>query len=475
MKRKTVILMTIMLTSATLSGCAGNEAQLEETIDSLEQQAIADQERMTDLEQQAIADQERMTDLEQQAIADQEMIANLDSIVSTLDGNLALMNANIDSLKADLDSAYSEGYAAGTAESSAISTLDTILERGSLKCGVKESQYGMAYLDPSTGVRSGLDISYCRALAAAIGLDPDTDVEYIYASGSNRFQMLFDETIDVLIRTTTWTASRDAALDADFAAVNFYDGQGMLVREDRFDAASAGNSVSGLSGASICVGSSTTSEGNLVGYFNTHGISFNSISANSGWDAVEMLKDGTCDAFTGDTSAMIAVKWELENSDDHADWRDSSDHTDVWVPVELLSKEPLAAVTRDYDTEWNEIVSWVWYGAITAEELGVTSENYHTIDYSCNYGDSNYNVWICRLLTDNFGLGTETNPLSNTWMQDVLENVGNYGEMYDDAFCDGTYDGVSGSDAMTGCLMSRSGTLNALVSEGGIQYAPSMR
>ena len=467
MKRKTVILMTIMLTSATLSGCAGNEAQLEETIDSLEQQAIADKERMADLEQQAIADQER--------------IANLDSVVSTLDGNLALMNANIDSLKADLDIAYSEGYAAGTAdaagnaESSAISTLDTVLERGSLKCGVKESQYGMAYLDPSTGVRSGLDISYCRALAAAIGLDPDTDVEYIYASGSNRFQMLFDETIDVLIRTTTWTASRDAALDGDFAAVNFYDGQGMLVREDRFDAASAGNSVSGLSGASICVGSSTTSEGNLVGYFNTHGISFNSISANSGWDAVEMLKDGTCDAFTGDTSAMIAVKWALENSDDHADWRDSSDHTDVWVPVELLSKEPLAAVTRDYDTEWNEIVSWVWYGAITAEELGVTSENYHTIDYSCNYGDSNYNVWICRLLTDNFGLGTEINPLSNTWMQDVLENVGNYGEMYDNAFCDGTYDGVSGSDAMTGCLMSRSGTLNALVSEGGIQYAPSMR
>ena len=462
MKRKTVILMTIMLTSATLSGCAGNEAQLEETIDSLEQQAIADQERMTDLEQQAIADQER--------------IAALDSIVSTLDGNLALMNANIDSLKADLDTAYSEGYSAGTAESSAISTLDIVLQRGFLKCGVKESQYGMAYLDYSTGVRSGLDISYCRAVAAAIGLNPDTDVEYIPASGSNRFQMLFDETIDVLIRTTTWTATRDAALDADFAAVNFYDGQGMLVREDRFDAASAGNSVSGLSGASICVGSSTTSEGNLVDYFNTHGISFNSISANSGWDAVEMLKDGTCDAFTGDTSAMIAVKWELENSDDHADWRDSSDHTDVWVPVELLSKEPLAAVTRDYDTEWNEIVSWVWYGAITAEELGVTSLNYDLLkDYSCDGGAPTYNVWICRLLTENFGLGTETNPLSNTWMQDVLENVGNYGEMYDDAFCDGTYDGASGSDAMTGCLMSRSGTLNALVSEGGIQYAPSMR
>jgi general L-amino acid transport system substrate-binding protein len=483
MKRTTVILLTIMLTSVTLSGCAGNEAQFEETIDDLEQQAIADQDRIATLNT-------TISTLEGNLAQMGVTISSLELDKSTLEGNLAQMNvtisslesdrsalvANVDSLKEDLATAFSEGYTAGAAGSSAISTLDTILERGFLKCGVKESQYGMAYLDPSTGVRSGLDISYCRALAAAIGLDPDTDVEYIYASGSNRFQMLFDETIDVLIRTTTWTASRDAALDADFAAVNFYDGQGMLVREDKYPAADAGNSVSGLSGASICVGTGTTSEGNLVGYFNTHGISFNSVSVDSSWDAIEHLKDGSCDAFTGDTSAMIAVKWGLENSDDHADWRDSSDHTDVWVPVELLSKEPLAAVTRDYDTEWNEIVSWVWYGAITAEELGVTSLNYDLLKgYSCDDWDPNYNVWICRLLTENFGLGTTDNPLSDTWMQYVLEEVGNYGEMYDDAFCDGTYDGVSGSDAMTGCLMSRSGTLNALVSEGGIQYAPSMR
>jgi len=541
MDRKTVILMTIILASTSLAGCAGDEANLEETISALEQEAIADQERISnlnatiaslegniaqldsdistllsqisDLDTEIVGYQAQVSTLAQENTTKGEQIGLLEAQISLLNSSKATLDAQVSIL--ENDKLVLEGVVASlTAENQnaaselsdlqdlaaelnmtieqlqdiisdmeddsssgtdITSTLDTIISRGTMKCGIKESQYGMGYLDPETGVRSGLDISYCRALAAAIGLNPDTDVEYIPASGSNRFVMLQEETIDVLIRTTTWTATRDAALDGDYAAVNFYDGQGLLVREDAFPAAGAGNSVSGLGGADICVGTGTTSEGNLEGYFDTNGISFTSIPVGNHWEAISNLKDGGCDAFTGDMSAMIAVKWDLENSDDHEDWRDSDDHTDLWVPVELLSKEPLAAVTRDYDTEWNEIVSWVWYGVITAEELGVTSENYDTIDYSCDSGDSDYDVWLCRLLTQNFSLGTQENPLSDTWMQEVLEAVGNYGEMYDDAFCDGTYDGISGSDAMTGCLMSRSGTLNALVSEGGIQYAPSMR
>ena len=156
------------------------------------------------------------------------------------------------------DAAREEGRAAGIAEATPVSTLDTIIDRGSMKCGVKESQYGMGYLDSATGVRSGLDISYCRAVAAALGLDPDTDVEYIPASGSDRFEKLAAGTIDVLIRTTTWTTSRDASLNADFAGMNFFDGQGILVREDRYAAATAGNSAGGLDGANICVGIGTT-------------------------------------------------------------------------------------------------------------------------------------------------------------------------------------------------------------------------
>jgi general L-amino acid transport system substrate-binding protein len=332
-------------------------------------------------------------------------------------------------------------------------------------CGVKESQYGMGYLDSNTGVRSGLDISYCRAIAAAIGLDPDTDIEYALASGSNRFDMLASGTIDVLIRTTTWTTSRDANLNADFAAMNFYDGQGIIVREDTFPAATAGYSALGLNDANICVGIATTSEGNLVDWFTLMGISFTSVPVSDHAEATAKFIDGSCDAMTGDMSAMAARKWQLDGDG-------SMNGVDIWIAQESLSKEPLGAVTRDYDSEWNEIVAWVWYGMVTAEEMGITSANYATSATSaCDGSDPG----MCRLLTESLGLGTTDNPLAETWMQDVLEAVGNYGEAYDDAFCDGTYDGISGSDAMTGCLISRSGTLNALVSEGGIQYAPSMR
>ena len=177
--------------------------------------------------------------------------------------------AGSDITQEDVDAAREEGRAAGIAEATPVSTLDTIIARGSMKCGVKESQYGMGYLDAGTGVRSGLDISYCRGVAAALGLNPDTDIEYIPASGSDRFDKLASGTIDVLIRTTTWTTSRDADLNADFAGMNFFDGQGILVREDVFPAAAAGNSASGLNGANICVGIGTTTEGNMVDWFSS--------------------------------------------------------------------------------------------------------------------------------------------------------------------------------------------------------------
>jgi general L-amino acid transport system substrate-binding protein len=143
-----------------------------------------------------------------------------------------------------------------------------------------------------------------------------------------------------------------------------------------------------------------------------------------------------------------------------------------------MSKEPLGAATRDMDSDFKDVVAWVWYGMVTAEEMGVTAANAAaSADAACalNEGGSTTDPGMCRLLTENLGLGTATNPLDGNWMQAVLDAAGNYGEAYDDAFCDGTYDGVSGSDAMSGCLISRSGTLNALVSEGGIQYAPAMR
>ena len=158
-------------------------------------------------------------------------------------------------------------------------------------------------------------------------------------------------------------------------------------------------------------------------------------------------------------SFLVSMKWEIEQNG-AADF-------EIAIMPEIISKEPLASATRDYDSEWNEVVSWVWFGMVTAEELGVSSQNYQSADTSVPAID--------RLLNENLGLGTDENPLSNTWMQEVLATVGNYGEAYDDAFCDGTYDGMSGSAGLSGCLMDRGGTLNALQSEGGLQYAPPMR
>jgi general L-amino acid transport system substrate-binding protein len=373
------------------------------------------------------------------------------------------------------DAAREEGRAAGIAEATPVSTLDTIMDRGSMKCGVKESQYGMGYLDSATGVRSGLDISYCRAVAAALGLDPDTDVEYIPASGSDRFEKLAAGTIDVLIRTTTWTTSRDASLNADFAGMNFFDGQGILVRGDRYAAADAGNSASGLDGANICVGIGTTTEGNMQDWFSSRNIAFTSVPVADAAEATAKFIDGSCDAFTGDMSAMVAKKWQLDSD---GSVTNADGQVDIWIASELMSKEPLGAATRDMDSDFKDVVAWVWYGMVTAEEMGVTSSNYAqmaTDACALNDGGATTDPGMCRLLTENLGLGTASNPLAGTWMQAVLEASGNYGEAYDDAFCDGSYDGVSGSDAMVDCLISRAGTLNALVSEGGIQYAPPMR
>ena len=445
MTRTVALFLALLMTALPLAGCTGDDTELN-----------AANERIAELETQAEDDQERIAELESEAEADE---ATYQKLMDDFLEQSIQFNQFMENYWADMDQAWYDGYASGMADSSQVSTLNVIMDRGSMKCGVKGEQYGMGYLDVN-GVRSGLDIEYCRAIAAAIGLNPDTDVEYIYASGADRFEKLGNGIIDVLIRTTTWTTSRDAGLNSDYAGINFYDGQGIMIRSDFISAEVAENSIYALDGANICVGTGTTSEMNIVDWASASGLSINTVHVSTTSDAMAEFIDGDCDAYTGDTSALVAHKWQLDNEG-------VMNNVEIWIGQELLSKEPLAAVTRDYDSEWNEIVSWVWYGMITAEEMGISSQNYQSADTSVPSID--------RLLNQNLGLGTNANPLSNTWMQSVLDAVGNYGEAYDRAFCDGSYDGVSGSDAMTGCLISRSGTYNALVSEGGLQYAPSMR
>ena len=251
--------------------------------------------------------------------------------------------------------------------------------------------------------------------------------------------------------------------------MNFFDGQGILVRADAFPYGTG--SADQLENAEICVGIGTTTEGNLQDWFSSREITFTSVPVADAAEATAKFIDGSCDAFTGDMSAMVAKKWQLDGDG-------SMNGVDIWIAQELMSKEPLGAATRDMDSDFKDVVAWVWYGMVTAEEMGVTAANAADMAASAcaeNDAGSATDPGMCRLLTSNLGLGTSANPLADTWMQAVLGAAGNYGEAYDDAFCDGSYDGVSGSAAMTGCLISRAGTLNALVSEGGIQYAPPMR
>ena len=465
MKEKYAILIALLLCSVTITGCMGDDS--EARINELEVEIDENKGIMESLNRTIEVRLAEISSL-------QSLAASLNATINQMENMLAEVDDGV--TQDDVDAAREEGRMQGIYEASPISTLDVILDRGSLKCGVKEDQWGMGYLSAGTGVRSGLDIEYCMALAAAIGLNPETDIEYIWASGSNRFELLATGDIDVLIRTTTWTGSRDADLDADYAAVNFYDGQGILIRGDIVED-DGDYSPADLDGMSICVGMSTTTEGNLVGWADNNELDINFVYVDSSWEATQYLIDGDCAAFSGDISAMVARKYMLESDGTCGIVADPDDQDcdGLWIAPETLSKEPLAAVTRDYDSEWNEVVSWTWYGMITAEELGVHSGNYFSFGDVCNSGGENYDYHICNLLEDNLGLGTPSNPLSNNWMKDVLSTVGNYGEAYDRSFCDGTYDGVSGSDAMTGCVFPRSGTLNALVSEGGIQYAPSWR
>jgi len=394
--------------------------------------------------------------------------------------------AGSDITQDDVDTARAEGEAAGIASATPVSTLDTIIDRGTMKCGVKIDQWGMGWLNPD-GSREGLDIAYCRAVAAAIGLNPDEDIEYVLATGSTRFDLLSGGDIDVLIRTTTWTTGRDAGLTADFAGINFFDGQGILIRGDMVPD-DGDYSPQDLDGLSVCVGTGTTTEGNLADWALVNGISITSVNVATGTEGAQRFVAGECSAFTGDMSAMVARKYVLENDivDENGDVTSAAqcgieavstdegpgDCDGLWMAPETLSKEPLAAAVRDMDTEWKDVVQWVWWGMVTAEEMGIHSGNY--MDFLADE-----NPAVQRLLGTHadspFGLGTDDNPLPADWMQKVLAASGNYGEAWDDAFCDGTYDGHSGSDAMTGCKLSRSGTQNALVSEGGLQYAAPIR
>ena len=319
-------------------------------------------------------------------------------------------------------------------------TLEDMVDRDELKCGVKETQPGFGFLE-GDGTHSGNDAEFCRALAAAV-LGDSSKVEFILASAADRFELLASDEIDVLIRTTTWTMSRDADLNGDFVSTTFYDGQGMLVRSD-----SGITSLDGLDGGSICVTTGTTTESNLDDRFNALGLSYTPLAIVDDAAALAAFIAGSCDGWTADKSNLAGQR---------ANFPDGPEA--VTVLAETMSKEPLGPVTRDDDSEWHDVVQWVVYGMINAEELGVTSQNVSAM------ASSPTNASIARLLGVGFDGGAEPEPvlgIDADFMQDVLAQVGNYGEVY--------------ARTLEPIGLTRAGSLNALWTEGGLIYGPPGR
>lgn len=314
-------------------------------------------------------------------------------------------------------------------------TLDTVKSKGMLTCGVNPTLAGFGMPDDK-GNYTGLDVDFCRAMAAAIFGDP-TKVKFIALNAKDRFTALQSGEIDVLSRNTTWTSSREATLGLLFGPPNYYDGQGFMVRKKL-----GVSSAKDLNGASICVQQGTTTELNLADYFRTNGMKYESVAFAGEDETLKAYESGRCDAFTTDASGLYAERLRLINPDEHM------------VLPEIISKEPLAPSVRQGDDQWFDVMRWTQFAMLIAEELGVTSKNVDDMMKSENPD-------VRRLL----GVEGETGKslgLPNDWAYKIVKTVGNYGEVFDKNVGEGSP------------LKIKRG-LNALWNKGGLQYAPPIR
>lgn len=317
-------------------------------------------------------------------------------------------------------------------------TLETVRDRGLMNCQVGLPTPGF-YALADDGTWSGLDVDMCRGVSAAIFGDPDK-IEYQSVTSAVRFTALAGGESDMLSRTTTWTAVRDTQLGLDFTAINFYDGQGFLVPAD-----SGISSALELDGATICVLTGTTTELNLADYFRANDMTFTPVTNENVNVLVETYLGGGCDAYTNDKSGLAARRSAFPDPDAH-----------TFLP-ETVSKEPLGPVVRQGDDAWANLVRWVMYGIMNAEELGVTQAN--VAEMAATPPNPN----IARLLGVEGNIGEELD-VAPDFMVKVISAIGNYGEAYE------RHVGIN-----TAIGIPRDGSLNALWTNGGIIYAPPFR
>jgi general L-amino acid transport system substrate-binding protein len=313
------------------------------------------------------------------------------------------------------------------------STLDTVISRGNLICGVNGQLPGFSFVDQN-GEYSGLDVDYCKAIAAALFDDP-TKVEYRNLSAQERFTALAAGEVDVLIRNTTWTLNRDTQVGLEFAPTTFYDGQGMLV-----PTAANVKDLKGLSGKSICVQSGTTTEQNLTDRFRQLNIPFTPVVFDDEDALYAAFAQGRCQAATSDRSQLTARRKSLPNPEKYV------------VLKEVISKEPLGPCTRNGDSKWFDAVKWITFGTFQAEEFGINQGNLSQFT-------SAQNPEIKRFLGQEGSLGTDMG-LPNDFMARVVKHVGNYGEIY---------------QRNIGKPFELSRDINELWTKGGLIYSPPFR
>ena len=314
-------------------------------------------------------------------------------------------------------------------------TLDDVKAKGFVQCGVSQGLPGFSNADDS-GNWTGLDVDLCRAVAAAVFGD-GSKVKFTPLSAKQRFTALSSGEVDILSRNTTWTMTRDTQLGLNFAGVNYYDGQGMMVPK-----ALGATSAMELDGANICTNTGTTTELNITDYFRTNNMSFNLVAFEKADEVVAAYDAGRCDVYTTDRSGLAAQRGKLTNPDAHV------------VLPEIISKEPLGPVVRQGDDQWFNIVRWTLNALINAEEMGVTAANAMEMAGSDNPA-------LKRLLGTEGNFGAELG-LSNDWAKNAIMAVGNYGESYE-----------RNVGPNTPLKLARG--VNALWNQGGIMYAAPLR
>ena len=335
-------------------------------------------------------------------------------------------------LAAGLLAALAAGLPA-QAQQPAPDTVAAIRARGTLTCGVAPSTAGFSMPD-SRGEWRGIDVDSCRAVAAAV-LGDATKVRFIPASTQQRFTMLQSGGIDLLVRSTTWTLGREAALGLAFAGVNFYDGQGFMVKRS-----SGVSTARALDGATVCVQPGTTTELNMADYFRANRIRFTPVIIDNIEELRAAFIAGRCDVYTNDASSLASFRASQgPNADQY-----------LLLP-EIISKEPLGPVVRKGDWRFFDVVRWSHFAMLTAEEMGINSTNLATFNDSANPD-------VQRFMGRSGDLGRQLG-LNNDFAVQIVRQVGNFSEVWD--------------RNITPLGIQRG--INALWTSGGLQYAPPMR